>query len=90
MLLFALLYPLPFLALLCPLPSLRRLYAVPAGKYEYGILALERATECFWESSGRSARYERLVRRVTRITREHGDTKRYVGCCWGFCQDLYL
>lgn len=50
------------------------LYAT--GKYEYGILALERATECFWECSGRSARYDRLVRRVTRITREHGDTKR--------------
>ncbi|CAN0345311.1 unnamed protein product, partial [Ectocarpus sp. 12 AP-2014] len=46
------------------------------AKYEYGILALERATECFWECSGRTARYDRLVRRVTRVTREHGDTKR--------------
>lgn len=48
------------------------------AKYEYGILALERATECFWECSGRTKRYARLVRRVTRITSEHGDTKRCV------------
>lgn len=58
-----------------PLPRRRN---SAAAKYEYGILALERATECFWECSGRTARYDRLVRRVTRITREHGDTKRCV------------
>lgn len=51
----------------------------------YGILALERATECFWEHQGRSKRYEKLVRRVTRITREHGDTKRHVRALPLYC-----
>ncbi|CAM9529590.1 unnamed protein product, partial [Phaeothamnion confervicola] len=48
------------------------------GKYEYGVLALERAVDCFWEVKRRAAEHDKLIRKVTRITLEHDDIRRAV------------
>ncbi|CAM9671676.1 unnamed protein product, partial [Chrysoparadoxa australica] len=46
------------------------------GKYEYGVLALERAIECYAEVHQGHNEYHKLIRKVTRITLEYGDMER--------------
>ncbi|KAG5186188.1 hypothetical protein JKP88DRAFT_310417 [Tribonema minus] len=46
------------------------------GKYDYGILALERAIDCYLEVALHRVEHDKLIRRVTRLTVDHGDVRR--------------